>query len=93
MSRPKFRVWSECYICGNDYPQGEMMRHKRLGRLVCHRCDDDLGFSDVKAMSDLPTEERKNSEQPVRDQGYVAPNVGSSSGGAGGGGAGGGGAA
>lgn len=89
----KFRIWSECYICGEDYPEDEMVRHKRFDKLVDRRCDDDLGFSDIKAMMDLPSEEARNAEQPVRDQGYVAPNFslpgGAGSGGAGEGGAGG----
>lgn len=89
MAIPSFDVWSECYICGEDHPESEMVRHVRLGKLVDKDCADQLGFADIKALMDLPYEERRQSEQPVRDQGDVSSGSG---GGAGGGGAGGGGA-
>lgn len=81
--------WAECYICGEEWPQSKMVRHIRSGRLVDPGCDDELGYSDIRALSELPFEERNASENPIKDQGGIGYD---DEGGAGGGGAGGGGA-
>lgn len=65
----RYTPWSECALCGEDHPQDEMVRHKRLGILVDKDCDDELGYADVFAMARLPSEEDRAAEQPVSDQG------------------------
>lgn len=76
-------------MCGEEWPQSLMVRHIRLGRLVDPGCDDELGYSDLRALLDIPVEERQSSENPIENQGGFGYD---DEGGAGGGGAGGGGA-
>ena len=63
----KHSRWGECYICGFDFPIGEMVRHYKTRRLVDKECADELSFSDYKETQIIPAETRETSEQPVED--------------------------
>jgi hypothetical protein len=63
------RIRAECFICGLDFYQDEMVRHYRYGRLVDVKCADDLTHDDHMSMLELPEERRRTSEQPVAFQG------------------------
>lgn len=67
----RFTPWAECYICGEEWPQDEMVRHVILNQLVDKYCDDEMGFSDVKALTDTPVEDPESSERPIASQGYA----------------------
>lgn len=69
----RFTPWAECYICGEEWPQDEMVHHIILKQLVDKYCDDQMGFSDVKALVDIHVEDPDASERPIADQGYVDP--------------------
>ena len=81
--------WSECFICGEDYPESEMVRYKSTGiaagRLVDILCADEMDASDFRETQILPTEGTKRSERPVADQGQqgLAQDFGAGFGGAG----------
>ena len=62
-------LWSECYICGLDFPEEEMVRHYKTKRLVDAKCADDPSHTDYMNWMNRRTEERRHAEQPVAFQG------------------------
>lgn len=68
--------WSECDLCGFAFPESQMMRHYRTGRLVDAKCDDRPSWSDRLRTQDLPRERTRLAEQRVSDQGSVGPGFG-----------------
>jgi hypothetical protein len=63
------RIRAECFICGLDFYQDEMVRHYRFGRLVDMHCADEMTHDDYMSTLELPEERRRTSEQPVTCQG------------------------
>lgn len=62
--------WAECFICGLDFPQGDMVFHYRLKRLVDKGCADELGAADYRENMRLPaTEGEVKTMAPVTQQG------------------------
>lgn len=61
----KFDPVSQCSICGNDFPESEMTRHYRTGRLVDPACADEMTASDYLAIYHRPREDRRRARQPV----------------------------
>ena len=68
------RVRAECFICGLDFFQDEMVRHYRLGRLVDIHCADEMTHSDHMSLLVLREERHEVSEQPVACQGADGSN-------------------
>ena len=68
------RVRAECFICGLDFYQDEMVRHYKLGRLVDVGCDDEISHTDYYEiyLRNRGEERIQRSEQPVPFQGEVA---------------------
>lgn len=62
---------SECYICGLDFPEEEMVRHYKTKRLVDAKCADEPTHTDYMNWMHRPTEERRHAEQPVAFQGEI----------------------
>lgn len=65
-------LWSECYICGLDFREEEMVQHYRTKRLVDAKCADEPTHTDFMGWMTRPTEERHSAEQPVSFQGEQA---------------------
>jgi hypothetical protein len=67
------RIRAECFVCGLDFYQDEMVRHYKSGKLVDINCADDISHTDHYAMlwQYRRPEERQRSEQPVSFQGEV----------------------
>jgi hypothetical protein len=63
------RIQAECFICGLDFFQDEMVRHYRYGRLVDVKCADELTHTDYMGLLERPEEHTQHSEQPVAFQG------------------------
>ena len=63
------RIRAECFICGLDFFQDEMVRHYKLGRLVDIHCADEMTHTDHMSLLILPIERNERSEQPVACQG------------------------
>jgi hypothetical protein len=65
-------TWTECYICGLDFPTYEMVRHYKSRKLVDRTCADAKGHQDYIEEMIIPAEHIEPSEQPVSDQGQAA---------------------
>lgn len=56
---------SECSICGLDFPESELQRHYKTGRLVDRLCADEPTASDYLEKIKRPVEKRRQAKQPV----------------------------
>lgn len=65
-------AWAECDICGEEYPQSEMVRHYKTGRLVDVLCADELNADDYREVAIIRAEELIGSEQIIPAQGQQA---------------------
>lgn len=65
MTFPIYEPVSQCNICGLDFPESELMRHYRTGRLVDRLCNDERTASDNLAILKRPNENRRRAKQPV----------------------------
>ena len=65
MTFPIYEPVSQCNICGLDFPESELMRHYRTGRLVDRLCNDERTASDNLAILKRPNESRRRAKQPV----------------------------
>jgi hypothetical protein len=65
------RVRAECFICGLDFWQDEMVQHYKLLRLVDVDCADDISHTDLFSMMwpHRGAERMQRSQQPVPFQG------------------------
>lgn len=66
-----FEPVSQCYICGLDFYESEMVKHYKSGRLVDAACADEPGASDYLEKVKRPVEHQKRARQPTQ-QGYQA---------------------
>lgn len=76
MSIPTFpkagENWEECYFCGFAFPRSKVMRARSgpgRGKLVDIKCFDAMDRTDYMEKQTLPVENRRVSEQPVKNQG------------------------
>lgn len=60
---------SECYICGLDFREEEMVRHYKTRRLVDVKCADEPTHTDYMSMLQIPPDQGRRAEQPVPFQG------------------------
>lgn len=62
-------IWSECYICGLDFPEDQLVRHYKTLKLVDVGCNDEPTHSDWMSWTVRPMNEAGRAEQPVSGQG------------------------
>lgn len=72
MARLYGEPWAECWLCGFDYPQSQLVRHYKSRKLVDRKCADEMSQSDYLEFWARRQQEQDMSEQPVADQGEVA---------------------
>lgn len=74
MGKPAFEPISECSICGLDFPESELQKHYRTGRLVDDLCADEPGATDYLEKLRRPVEHQKRARQrvPRSEDGYIA---------------------
>lgn len=67
--------WAECYICGLDFPQSQMVRHYKSRRLVDKGCADEIGAAELRENLTLPKSEGTRRTENAVDQQGQAPDL------------------